>query len=162
MLDLRMIKLKYKKYIVVILPITLILFFSPMVAHSDTYSNMIISTNNSPYDVSVQYQIRDSSKNLVCVVESTKISYFDSVVTREYLDSHPSRTTVEQSNDLVNYVLIKDSWRQGEGDSFLSALKLMLEDHERQRLFTLFFATTNGCAVEPGDFVTVYWKVFYT
>ena len=94
MLDLRMIKLKYKKYIVVILPITLILFFSPIVAHSDTYSNMIISTKNSPYDVSVQYQIRDSSKNLVCVVESTKISYFDSVVTREYLDSHPSRTTI--------------------------------------------------------------------
>ena len=108
MLDLRMIKLKYKKYLVVILPITLILFFSPMVAHSDTYSNMIISTKNSPYDVSVQYQIRDSSKNLVCVVESTKISYFDSVVTREYLDSHPSRTTIEQSNDLMNYVLIKD------------------------------------------------------
>ena len=136
-------KLKCKKHLVVILPITLILFFPPMVSHSDTYSNtysnMIISTNNSPYDVSVQYQIRDSSKNLVCVVESTKISYFDSVVTREYLDSHPSRTTIEQSNDLVNYVLIKDSWRQGEGDSFLSALKLMLKDYERERLFSLFF-----------------------
>ena len=157
-----MIKLKCKEYLAVILPITLILFFSPMIAHSDTYSNTIISTNNSPYDVSVQYQIRDASKNLVCVVESTKISYFDSIVTREYLDSHPSHTTIEQNNDLVNYVLIKDSWRQGEGDSFLSALKLMLEDYERGKLFSLFFATTNGCAVEPGDFVTVYWKVFYT
>ena len=157
-----MIELKYKKYLVMILPITLILFFSPMVAHSDTYSNMIIPTNNSPYDVYVQYQIRDASKNLVCVVESTEISYYDSIVTREYLDSHPSRTTIEQSNQLVNYVLIKDSWRQGEGDSFLSALKLMLKDHERDMLFSLFFATTNGCAVEPGDFVTVYWKVFYT
>jgi len=150
------------KYIIVISSVTSILFFSPILAYSDTYSNMIISTNNSPYDVSVQYQIHDASKNLVCVVESTKISYYDSIVTREYLDSHPSRTTIEQSNDLVNYVLIKDSWRQGEGDSFLSALKLMLEDYERGKLFSLFFATTNGCAVESGDFVTVYWKVFYT
>ncbi len=162
MLDLRMNKLKYKKYAIVIPSIISVLFFSPMIAYSDTYSNMVISTNNSSYDVSVQYQIHDASKNLVCVVESTKINYFDSVVTRQYLDSHSNRITVEKNNQLVNYVLIKDSWRQGEGDSFLSALKLMLEDYERGRLFTLFFATTNGCAVEPGDLVTVYWKIFYT
>jgi len=156
-----MIKLKYKKYLIVISSIVSVLFFSPLIAYSDTYSNMIISTNNSPYDVSVQYQIRDASKNLVCVVESTKINYYDSIVTREYLDSHPSRITMEKNNQLVNHVLIMDSWRQGEGDSFLSALSLRLEDYERGKLFSLLFATTNGCAVEPGDLVTVYWKVFY-
>ncbi len=161
MLDLKMNKLKYKKYIIVISSIVLVLFFSPLIAYSDIYSNMVISTTNSSYDVYVQYQIRDASKNLVCVVESTKISYFDSIVTREYLDSHPNRITVEKNNQSMNYVLIKDSWTQGEGDTFLSALKLMLEDYERGKLFSLLFATTNGCAVEPGDLVTVYWKIFY-
>jgi hypothetical protein len=150
------------KYIIVISSITSILFFSPILAYSDIYSNMIISTNNSPYDVSLQYQIRDASKNLVCVVESTKISYYDSIVTREYLDSHPNHIIIEKDGQLVNYVLIKDSWTQGQGDSFLSALKLMMEDYERGKLFSLLFATTNGCAVEPGDLVTVYWKIFYT
>ncbi len=136
-----------------------ILFFTPLIAYSDSFSNMILPIKNSPYDASIQYQIRDASKNLVCIVESTTISYYDSFVTRQFLDSHPARITIEKNSELVNYVLIKDMWTQGQGDSFLSAPKLMTEVHER--LSTLFFATTNGCAVESGDIITVYWKIFY-
>ena len=67
---------------------------------------------------------------------------------------------MEKNNELVNYVLIKDSYRQGEGDTFLSALRIVFVDQIGQQ-FNLFFATTNGCAVEPGDMVTVYWKIYY-
>ena len=155
-----MINLRTINFIFII-PLVYVLFSIPLIAYSDTYSNMIVPIKNSPYDVSLQYQIRDASKNLVCVVESTKISYYDSLITREFLDSHPARLTVEKNSELMNYVLIKDMWTQGEGDSFLSALKLMTEDYERGYLFTLFFGITNGCAVEPGDAITVYWKIFY-
>ncbi len=160
MLDLKMIKLKSKQNLFVIMTILCTLFFSPLIAYSDEYSNRIISTNDSPYDVSLQYQIRDNSQNLVCVVESKKISYYDSSITRQFLDSHPNKITMEKNNELVNYVLVKDSYRQGEGDTFLSVLRIIFVDQIGQQ-FNVFFATTNGCAVEPGDMVTVYWKIYY-
>ncbi len=161
MLDLKMIKLNFQINLIAIFTISSILFFTPLLVYSEGYSNRVISTNNSPYDVSMQYQIRNSSGNLVCVVESTAISYFDSDITHEYLNSHSNHKIIEKNNQIVNYVLIQDSWTQGKGDSFLSAVKHIAEDHSRGKLFSFFFATTNGCAVQPGDMVTVYWKIFY-
>ena len=155
-----MIDKKIKQNIIIII-FTSALFFSPTIAFSDSFSHRIISTNNSPYDISLQYHIRDKSDNLVCVVESKSISYFDSPITREYLNTHPNHKIIEKDDQSINYVLIKDSWRQGEGDSFLSAVKHIVEDHNRGKLFSFFFATTNGCAVQSGDMVTVYWKIFY-
>jgi len=153
--------LKSRQTVIAILCISVIIFISPLVSYSEEYSHRIISTNDSPYDVSMQYQIRNSSGNLICVVESSATSYYDSPLTREYLNSHQTHKTIEKNNQTVNYVLIKDSWRVGEGDSFLSAVKHIVKDDIRGKLFSFFFATTNGCAVQPGDMVTVYWKVFY-
>ena len=154
-------KLNFQTKLIGILTISSILFFTPILAYSDGYSNRIITTNGSPYDVSMQYQIRDSSKNLVCVVESTVTSYYDSAITHEYLDTHPNHKIIEKNNQTMNYVLIQDSWTQGKGDSFLSAVKHIVEDTSRGKLFSFFFATTNGCAVQPGDLVIVYWKILY-
>ena len=147
--------------LIIIMTISSILLFTPVSSYSDEYSYRIISANNSPYDISMQYQIRDSSQNLICVVESTATSYYDSPATREYLDAHPNYKTIKKNDQIVNYVLIQDSWTQGQGDTFLSAIKYIVEDHSSGKLFSFFFATSNGCAVQPGDLVTVYWKIFY-
>jgi len=135
--------------------------FVPVKSYSVEYSNQMISTNNSPYEISMQYQIRDKYQNLICVVESSVISFFDSNLTHEYLESHPNHELIKKNNQLVNYVHIKDSWRVGEGDSFLSAVKHIVKDGKSGNLIPYFFANANGCAVEPGDMVTVHWKVFY-
>ena len=133
----------------------------PTNAYSD-YSYRMIPTADSNYEIFMQYQIRDQSQNLVCVVESSVTSFFDSPMTGEYLKSHPSHKTIEKNNQLLNYAVIKDSWGVGEGDSFLSAVKHIVKDEKSGNLIPYFFANTNGCAIEPGDMVTVYWKVFYS
>jgi len=133
----------------------------PTNAYSD-YSYRMIPTTDSNYEIFMQYQIRDQSQNLVCVVQSSVTSFFDSPLTSEYLKSYSSYKTIEKDNQLLNYVVIKDSWRVGEGDSFLSAVKHIAKDEKSGNLIPYFFANTNGCAVQPGDMVTVYWKIFYS
>ncbi len=159
--DLKMNKLNSYPTVTTILIICSILFFTPLLAYSDDFSYRIITTTDSPYDISMQYQIRDSSRNLICVVESSATSYYDSPITREYLNTHSNHKNIQKNNQNVNYVLIQDSWTQGEGDSFLSAVKHIIKDEKSGNLITYFFATTNGCAVEPGDMVIVHWKIFY-
>ena len=113
-----------------------------------------ISTN-------VQYQIRDISDGLVCIVQSDTITIFDSKLTFDHLSNHPSRTTFENNGVLINYVILKDYWNVGPGDSFLSALKYIVTDPVTEKPYSLFFATTNGCAVQPGDKVSVIWEVVF-
>ena len=137
-----------------------IMFIIPINAYSE-YSNRMISTIDSPYDNSMQYHIRDKSQNLVCIVESSVTSFYDSSLTDVYIKSHPNHKIIEKNNQLMNYVLIKDSWRVGEGDCFLSAVKHIMKDEKSGNLVPYFFANTNGCAIELGDTVTVYWKIFY-
>ena len=120
----------------------------PTNAYSD-YSYRMIPTTDSNYEIFMQYQIRDKSQNLVCVVESSVTSFFDSPLTSEYLNSHPSHKTIEKDANLLNYVVIKDSWRVGEGDSFLSAVKYIVKDEKSGNLIPYFFANTNGCAIQP-------------
>ena len=82
-------------------------------------------------------------------------------VTFDYLSSHPLRTTFENNGEIINYVPIKESWNVGEGDTFLSALKTTMFDPVEELELYSFFATTNGCAVQPGDKVTVIWEIIY-
>ena len=161
MLDLRMIKLKTFQFIIISVLIVTMLLVTPLNAYSIQYTQKMIPTTDSPFDISMQYQIRDSSKNLVCVVESDITSYYDSSLTRNYLDTHLNHKIIETNVQSMNYVLIKDSWTQGEGDSFLSAVKHIIREETTGNLITYFFANANGCAVQPGDLVTVYWKVLY-
>ena len=160
MLDLKMNKLKTTQSVFVSVLIG-IMFVTVMPNAYSEYSNRMIPTIDSPYEISMQYQIRDKSQNLVCIVESSVTSFFDSSLTIKYLDSHPNHEMIEKNNRFMNYVLIKDSWRVGEGDSFLSAVKHIVKDVQSENLIPYFFANTNGCAIESGDMVTVYWKVFY-
>ena len=132
----------------------------PTNAYSD-YSYRMIPTTYSDYEIFMQYQIRDKSQNLVCIIESSVTSFFDSPLTNEYLSSHTNHEKIEKDGIHLNYVLIKDSWRVGEGDSFLSAVKHIVKDEKSGNLIPYFFANTNGCAIQPGDMVTVYWKIFY-
>ena len=155
-----MIKLKIIKSVFVSVLIG-IMFATLLPNAYSEYSNRMISTIDSPYEISMQYQIRDKSQNLVCIVESSVTSFFDSSLTIKYLDSHPNREMIEKNNQFINYVLIKESWRVGEGDSFLSAVKHIVKDVQSGNLIPYFFANTNGCAVQLDDMVTVYWKVFY-
>jgi len=134
--------------------------FIPTNAYSD-YSYRMIPTIDSNYEIFMQYQIRDKSQNLVCIIESSVTSFFDSPLTNEYLSSHTNHEKIEKDGIHLNYVLIKDSWRVGEGDSFLSAVKHIVKDEKSGNLIHYFFANTNGCAIQPGDMVTVYWKIFY-
>ena len=118
-----MINLKTYPLIAISILIGTMLLVTPLNAYSIQYSQRMIPSIDSPFDISMQYQIRDSSKNLVCVVESNITSYYDSSITRNYLDTHLNHKIIETNNQSMNYVLIKDSWTQGEGDSFLSAVK---------------------------------------
>ena len=175
MLDLKMNNLKTYKISIIVITISVMLFIVPFESHSDTldeywqvpeYQQMrsqdssflsafnFISTN-------VQYQIRDISGGLVCIVQSDTITIYDSKFTFDYLSEHPSRTVFENNGVLINYVPLEDYWNVGEGDSFLSALKYIVKDPVTEKPYSLFFATTNGCAVQPGDKVSVIWEVVF-
>ena len=109
----------------------------------------------------VHYQVRDNSDGLICIVQSDNITIYDSQLTFDYLTNHPSHTMFENDGGIINYVTIKESWNVGEGDTFLSALRNMIVHPETEKPYSIFFATTNGCAVQPGDKVTVIWEIIY-
>ena len=174
MLDLKMIKLKTLKISLTTITISVLLFLMPFDSYSDNlddwgvpaYQQMrsqdssFISEFNF-ISANVQYQIRDISGGLVCIVQSDTITIYDSKFTFDYLSEHQSRTTFENNGTLINYVILKDYWNVGEGDSFLSALKYIVEDPVNKNPYSLFFATTNGCAVQSGDKVSVIWEVVF-
>ena len=155
-----MIKLPNLQFIFAGIMIFLIFSLTPTTVYSNEINKMI-STIDSPYDVSLQYIIRDNQNTLICVVESTVTKYYDSTITLDYLNAHKSHTTIQKNNQMFDYVIIKDSWRVGEGDSFLSTPKHAIRDMESGE-FTIFFsARTNACAVQSGDVVIAYWKILY-
>tara|TARA_B100001540_G_C15498177_1_gene502346 strand:+ start:60 stop:572 length:513 start_codon:yes stop_codon:yes gene_type:complete len=169
-----MIKLKTLQIPLTVITISILLFLIPFESHSDNlddwnvpeYQQMrsqdssIMSKFNF-ISTNVQYQIRDISDGLVCIVQSDTITIFDSKLTFDHLSNHPSRTTFENNGVLINYVILKDYWNVGPGDSFLSALKYIVTDPVTEKPYSLFFATTNGCAVQPGDKVSVIWEVVF-
>ena len=53
------------------------------------------------------------------------------------------------------------AWNVGKGDTFLSALRTTMFDPVDGKIIYNFFGTTNGCAVQPGDKVTVIWEIIY-
>ena len=164
--------IKTRHFLIILGTVSLVPFLTimPISAYVDlgpekdlhNYTQRTLSTIGSPYEIFVQYQIRDSANNLACIVESSRTQYYDSSLTTVYLDNHPSHKIIERNNQMMNYVLLEDYWRVGPGDTFLSALKHVFEDNHRDRLITFFYATTNGCSIEIGDTVTTYWKIYYT
>jgi len=175
MLDLRMNELSTIKITIIILTISISLFIIPFESHSETirkgwdvpaYQNMqsLDDSFNSGLNIisaNLQYQIRDISGGLACVVQSDSITAYDAKLTLDYLSNHPLRTTFENNGKLFHYVPIKESWTVGEGDTFLSALRNMISHPDTKQPYSIFFATTNGCAIQPGDKVTVMWEIVY-
>ena len=170
-----MIKLKTLKIPLTAITISILLFLIPFESYSDNlddwgvpeYQQMLSQDSSfiSEFNfisTNVQYQIRDISGGLVCIVQSDTITIYDSKFTFDYLSEHPSRTVFENNGVLINYVPLEDYWNVGEGDSFLSALKYIVNDPVTEKPYSLFFATTNGCAVQPGDKVSVIWEVVFT
>ena len=163
------------KITIIILTISISLFIIPFESHSEiiregwnvpAYQNMqpLDGTFNSGINIislNSQYQVRDISGGLVCVVQSDSITAYDAKLTLDYLSSHPSRTTFENNGNSFHYVPIKESWTVGEGDTFLSALRNMISHPDTKQPYSIFFATTNGCAIQPGDKVTVMWEIVY-
>ena len=78
----------------------------PTNAYSD-YSYRMIPTTDSNYEIFMQYQIRDQSQNLVCVVQSSVTSFFDSPLTSEYLKSYSSYKTIEKDNETTSRTIIE-------------------------------------------------------
>ena len=169
-----MIKLKISSISLTIITISVLLFLIPFESYSDNlddwgvpeYQRMISSDSsfNSGFNfisANVQYQVRDISDGLVCIVQSDTITIYDSKFTFNYLSNYPSHTTFENNGGLINYVPLRDSWNVGEGDSFLSALRYVVTDTANEKPYSLFFATANGCAVQPGDKVSVLWEIVY-
>jgi len=161
-----------------------LLFFIPFESHSDNLDDLKtlemvvpdlqtleIKRANSPdvhfisgfnfVSANIQYQIRDNSGGLICIVQSDNITVYDDKITFDYLYNHPSRSTFENNGSLFNYVLIKESWNVGGVDTFLSAVRHMLIDPDTENHHTIFFGTTNGCAIQPTDKVTVLWEVVF-
>ena len=176
MLDLKMIKLKNFQISLTVITISLLLFFIPFESYSDKINDwwgvpeyQEMSSIGGPFissfnfiNANLQYEVRNISNGLICIVQSDNITIYDSNFTFDYLSNHPSRTTFENNGELINYVLIKESWNVGEGDTFLSAVKYIVTDPITERPYSLFFSTTNGCAVQPGDKVTVLWEIVFT
>jgi len=119
-----------------------------------------VNTFNSINGV-MQYQVRDATGGLVCIVESQNLDFYDHPITLAYFNSLESRETFETDNGLLNMIVIKETWNVGEGDTFLSALRHTVEHDATGQLYFMLFATSNGCAIQPGDSVTVIWKVLY-
>jgi len=176
MLDLKMIKLKNFQICLTAITISVLLFFIPFDSHSDEitdwwgvpeYQEMISLDDSFIFgfnfiNANLQYEVRNISGGLICIVQSDNIQIYNSDFTFDYLYNHPSRSTFENNGILINYVPLIDSWNVGEGDSFLSAVKYIVIDPETERPYSLFFSTTNGCAVQPGDKVTVSWEIVFT
>ena len=168
MLDLKMIKLKI---FLTVITFSVLLFFIPFESYSDNLDDLGVpeyqqmdSIDNSKFhfiNANLQYQVRDISGGLICIVQSDNITIYDSKLTFDYISNHPSRTTFENNGVLINYVPLTDSWNVGEGDSFLSALKYIVQDPITEKPYLLFFATTNGCAVQSGDKVNVLWEIVF-
>ena len=165
-------KIYYVSLMAITIPV--LLFLMPFESHSDNlddwgvpeYQRMISpdSTFDSGFNflnANVQYQVRDISGGLVCIIQSDTITVYDSQTTFDYLSNHPSRTVFENNGEIINYVPIKESWNVGEGDTFLSALRNMIVDPKTEKPYSIFFGTTNGCAIQPGDKVTVIWEIVY-
>ena len=110
----------------------------------------------------MQYQVRDATGGLVCVVESQNLDFYDHPITLAYFNSLESRQIFETENGLLNMITIKESWNIGEGDTFLSALRHAVEDYDTGELYFVLFATSNGCAIQPGESTTVIWKILYS
>ena len=165
-----------------------ILFFSPLISYSEKIddlwniprmqqmldneqhlkSNYRVSSESSFNSESnfvfgiVHYQVRDNDDGLICMVQSDNLSIHDSSkLTFDYLSSHPSHSTFENNGQTIYHVVLKDSWNVGEGDTFLSALRTTMYDPEEAQIIYNFFGTTNGCAIQPGDRVTVIWEIIY-
>ena len=156
------------------LTISTLLFFIPFESHSDSSDNRQMpeykqaNSNNIYFNsglnfvyANMQYQIRDISGGLICTVQSDNITIYDAKITFDYLYNHPSRSTIENNNSSMNYVLLKESWNVGEGDTFLSAVRNMIIDPATEKPTSIFFASTNGCAIQPGDKVNVYWEIVF-
>ena len=150
------------------------LFFVPLISYSDNLDDwgvpeyqQVIPSDSTFYSnfnfisAIVNYQVRDNSDGLICIVQSDNITIYDSKITFDYLSSHPLRSTFEENGQIINYVPIKESWNVGEGDTFLSALRTTMFDPVEELEIYSFFGTTNGCAVQPGDKVTVIWEIIY-
>ena len=170
-----MIKLKTSKIYLAAVTISVLLFLIPFESYSDDLDNwggpeyqkmissdsILFNSNFSFISGTVHYQVRDNSDGLICIVQSDNISIYDSKITFDYLSSHPSRSTFENNGQIINYVPIRESWNVGIGDTFLSALKTTMYDPEDEKIIYNFFGTTNGCAIQPGDKVTVIWEIIY-
>ena len=171
-----MIKLNKK-----ILYATTVVLFSmllsvPLISYSEQIDNLwdvpriqqIFTSESSSNSESnfisgiLHYQIRDNSNALICIVQSDKISIHEhSKLTFDYLSGHPSHFTFENNDQIIHYVVLQESFAVGEGDTFLSALRTTMFDHVDQKTIYNFFATTNGCAVQPGDKVNAIWEIIY-
>ena len=81
--------------------------------------------------------------------------------TSVFLSDADALFSFENNDVLINYVPLTDYWNVGPGDSFLSALKYIVTDPVTEKPYSLFFATTNGCAVQPGDKVSVMWEIVF-
>ena len=152
------------------------LFFVPLMSYSEqiedlwdvsriqqmiTSESSFNSKSNFVYGI-VHYQIRDNNGGLICIVQSDNISIHDSSrLTFDYLSSHPSHATFENDGQIINHVILDESWGVVEGDSFLSALRTTMFDPEDEKIIYNFFGTTNGCAIQPGDKVNTIWEIIY-
>ena len=176
MLDLKMIKLNKKILYATTVVLFSMLFFVPLISYSEQIDDlwdvpriqqMIISDNsfNSESNFisgTVHYQIRDNSGGLICIVQSDSVTIHDySQLTFDYLSSHPSHSTFKNDGQIIHYVQLQESWNIGEGDTFLSALRTTMFDPEDEKTIYTFFGTTNGCAIQPGDKVTVIWEIIF-
>ena len=136
---------------------------------SPSYSNpdeSLIPSINSPYDISLQYQVRDELGSLVCVVQSNDINYYDSTSTQNYLDKHPNRETIKRNGQMLNSILIHDAWTISDTgfseESWLSSPKHAVVDESTGEITVYFQSITDACALTPGDMVITHWKIYYT
>jgi hypothetical protein len=154
-----------------------IFFIFPLPSYSETVDNLTdwgvpkyqqMDSLNSNYAQTfngingvMQYQVRDSTGGLVCIVESQNLDFYDHPITLNFFNSHPSLKIFETKDGLLHMIAIKDGWTVGQGDTFLSALRYAVEDYDAGQLYFILFATSNGCAVQPGDSVSIIWKILY-
>tara|TARA_Y100001960_G_C14260982_1_gene627478 strand:- start:99 stop:632 length:534 start_codon:yes stop_codon:yes gene_type:complete len=176
MLDLKMIELNKNILYATTIVLFSMLFFVPLISYSEQIDDLwdvtriqkMLTSENSFNSQSnfisgtIHYQIRDNSGGLICIVQSDNVTIHDySQITFDYLSGHPSHSTFNNDGQIIHHVILQESWNIGEGDPFLSALRTTMFDPQDEKTIYRFFATTNGCAIQPGDKVTTIWEIIF-
>lgn len=133
------------------------LIFSIIFGLGGFYLDNVVEAEEKDFPkVILQLQLRNSEGQLVSYIEGTQISWIDSFLLNQYLDTKPSQI-IEKDNQ--SFELIQWQGPTEKIDNFHSMSIFILWVPRANDFGSALGIIHNAYQVEPGDTVTVYWTV---